>query len=78
MTSRTSRPDGIGFGLRTTYLAHALERVTIHYYVYGAGKYKGATNRLVNELQWDAILPCHGNYIPSGGKQILKQHLGLK
>ena len=46
--------------------------------VRGAGKYKGATHRLVNDLQWDAILPCHGNYIPSGGKQILKQHLGLK
>ncbi len=43
-----------------------------------AGAYQGATNRLVNQLQWDSILPCHGNYIPSGGKQILKNHLGLK
>ena len=46
--------------------------------VRGAGKYKGATHRLVNDLQWDAILPCHGNYIPPGGKQIFKQHLGLQ
>lgn len=43
-----------------------------------AGAYQGATHRLVNQLQWDSILPCHGNYIPSGGKQILKEHLGLK
>ena len=43
-----------------------------------AGAYQGATQRLTNELQWDSILPCHGNYISSGGKQILTKHLGLK
>lgn len=43
-----------------------------------AGAYRGATNRLLQTLPWDAILPCHGDYIESGGKQTLAKHLGLK
>ena len=59
---------------------------TCYYYVccelvlrlFLAGAYRGATQRLTSELQWDSILPCHGDYIPSGGKQILQKHLGLQ
>lgn len=43
-----------------------------------AGAYRGATHRLLDGLPWDAILPCHGEYIPKGGKQTLTKHLGLK
>jgi hypothetical protein len=42
-----------------------------------AGGYDKAMDRLFNKLQWDAILPCHGNYIPTGGKAFTKQHLGM-
>lgn len=43
-----------------------------------AGAFQVATKRLMSELQWDSILPCHGNYIPSGGKETLREHLRLK
>ena len=43
-----------------------------------AEKYRGATQRLMEGLPWQAILPCHGDYISSDGKQILNAHLGLK
>lgn len=42
------------------------------------GAFQVATKRLMSELQWDSILPCHGNYISSGGKEILREHLRLK
>jgi hypothetical protein len=34
-------------------------------------------HRILEEWQWDAILPCHGTFIASGGKQALRQHLNL-
>ncbi len=40
--------------------------------------YKAAFERLLDQLVWDAILPCHGQYIGSGGKQVLKAHLKLQ
>ena len=40
--------------------------------------YKAAFERLMDQLEWDAVLPCHGNYIGSGGKQFLKAHLKLQ
>ncbi|KAL3138407.1 hypothetical protein ABBQ32_006203 [Trebouxia sp. C0010 RCD-2024] len=41
------------------------------------GAFKEATKRLLDELDWDSILPCHGNFISAGGKQALLKHLGL-
>ena len=43
-----------------------------------AEEYKAALERLLDQLEWDAVLPCHGNYIGSGGKQFLKAHLKLQ
>lgn len=42
-----------------------------------AGAFEKATKRLMDELEWDSILPCHGNFISAGGKQMLRKHLGL-
>ena len=25
--------------------------------------------------EWDALLPCHGEYLASGGKEALRKHL---
>lgn len=40
-------------------------------------EYNAAMDRILNQWQWDAILPCHGTFIASGGKQQLQQHLNL-
>jgi len=32
---------------------------------------------LMEEWDWDAILPCHGSFIPSGGKDAMRKHLNL-
>eukprot|EP01023_Acetabularia_acetabulum_P054893 TRINITY_DN6259_c0_g1_i1.p1 TRINITY_DN6259_c0_g1~~TRINITY_DN6259_c0_g1_i1.p1 ORF type:complete len:258 (+),score=19.31 TRINITY_DN6259_c0_g1_i1:125-898(+) len=36
--------------------------------------YKSTIGRLY-ELDWDSIVPCHGDIVESNGKQVLKQHL---
>lgn len=42
-----------------------------------AEKYLAAMHRIFDEWEWDAILPCHGTFIASGGKQQLRKHLNL-
>ncbi|KAK9807495.1 hypothetical protein WJX72_000868 [[Myrmecia] bisecta] len=39
--------------------------------------YHAAMTRLLGDWQWDAILPCHGDFIRSGGKRTLRRHLGV-
>ncbi len=46
-------------------------------YVTCADGYMAAMKRLLDDWEWDAILPCHGHFIESGGKQTLRRHLGL-
>lgn len=43
----------------------------------GAGEYDEATRRIFKEWDFDAILPCHGDFVPSNGKEILRRHLKL-
>lgn len=31
---------------------------------------------LLRDWDWDAILPCHGDAVTSGGKGLLRRHLG--
>jgi len=38
---------------------------------------RAAMRVLFEEWEWDAILPCHGSFIASGGKALLRKHLGM-
>ena len=40
------------------------------------GAYEAAMRTLLEEWDWDAILPCHGDIVKSGGKALLRRHLG--
>ena len=42
----------------------------------GAGGYDAAMQTLLRDWDWDAILPCHGDAVASGGKGLLRRHLG--
>ena len=42
----------------------------------GPGAYEAAMRTLLQEWDWDAILPCHGGLVQSGGKALLRKHLG--
>ena len=42
-----------------------------------AGEYDEATTRIFQEWDFDAILPCHGDFVPSNGKETLRRHLRL-
>ena len=43
-----------------------------------AGGYDEAMRRIFEEWDFDAILPCHGDFVPSNGKEVLRQHLRLQ
>ena len=41
----------------------------------------GEFDRKIAHLEawdFDAILPCHGDYVPVNGKAVLRRHLGLR
>ena len=42
-----------------------------------ADTYDLQMSRIFNTWQWDAILPCHGEYVPTSGKAVLQRHLKL-
>lgn len=42
-----------------------------------SGQFDATMKRIFDDWQWDAIMPCHGTFIPSGGKQALRDHLSL-
>lgn len=42
-----------------------------------AGDWEAAKQRIFGEWDFQGIIPCHGEVLFSGGKQILRRHLGL-
>ena len=43
-----------------------------------AGKFREVMKRVLDEWQWDTIIPCHGNVVSGGGKAVLRSHLKLE
>ena len=39
--------------------------------------FDAAARVLMEEWEWDALLPCHGRVLLEGGKDAMRRHLGL-
>ncbi|BDA49772.1 hypothetical protein COCOBI_14-3920 [Coccomyxa sp. Obi] len=58
-----------------------MDRVYLPFYrrfmISDKGEYDEATRRIFKEWNFEAILPCHGDFVPSNGKEVLRKHLKL-
>ena len=41
------------------------------------GVYAEVMHRVLDDWQWESILPCHGDMIKQEGKAVLRAHLKL-
>ncbi|KAK9839790.1 hypothetical protein WJX81_002018 [Elliptochloris bilobata] len=59
------------FGMDQVYL-----RFYRSFMIKDKGAYEAAMQTLLQDWDWEAILPCHGDAVISGGKALLRRHLG--
>eukprot|EP00898_Chlorokybus_atmophyticus_P007052 jgi/Chlat1/7348/Chrsp59S06972 len=63
-----------------TWLWSGMDRVYLPFYkkfmITRPELFKDSLDRVL-AWDWDALLPCHGKFVPTGGKQALKEHYGL-
>jgi len=39
--------------------------------------FQEAADKMLKQWEWVAVLPCHGRFVPAGGKELLSRHLRL-
>ncbi|EIE18708.1 hypothetical protein COCSUDRAFT_20322 [Coccomyxa subellipsoidea C-169] len=61
------------FGMDRIYLP-----VYRNFMIKEKGEYVGAMQRIFEEWDFDAILPCHGDFVSKNGKEVLRKHLKLQ
>lgn len=70
-----------GMPLGTRAWKFGMDRVYLPFYknlmVIDRDGYEVACRRLLHEIEWDALVPCHGRFLPAGGKQALQKHLSI-
>lgn len=70
-----------GVPLGTSLWKFGMDRVYLPFYrgpmIRDRAAFERAAETLMSAWEWDAILPCHGTFLASGGKETLRAHLGL-
>uniref|UniRef100_A0A061S1Y5 Uncharacterized protein n=1 Tax=Tetraselmis sp. GSL018 TaxID=582737 RepID=A0A061S1Y5_9CHLO len=59
-----------------------MDRVYLPFYrqfmIKDRAAFDASARTLLEEWEWDRLLPCHGSFVPEGGKALLRAHLGLE